>query len=112
MTSEVIASLFGVIVSVVLEMLPWLKDKWTKWKWKPLTLFAGMVALSVGVWALACFAGITLFPKPTDCGINGALKAAGVGVLAFMANQTTFAVVTRHSANATDRNVCTDGEGI
>lgn len=103
MTSEAIAIAVGAIISVLLEVVPGLKKVWTNWQWKPLVLFVGFVSLPVIAWALACFAGINVIPVPVNCGVQGALQAAGVGFAAFLGNQTAFSLVSRETKNAQAR---------
>jgi hypothetical protein len=104
MTEALVATVVGVVVSVALETIPGLKDKWTSWKYKPITMFLLFLLVPVIAWALTCYAGLPLFTT-ADCTWQGAVYAAGIGLLAFLANQTTFAVATRNTENAVMRNL-------
>jgi len=103
MTAELLSVAVGAVVSVALEVVPGLKARWSTWQWKPLTLLGLFLALPLAAWALACFAGIMLIPLPALCGVEGGLRAAGLGFLTFLASQTTFAVATRRTENAVAR---------
>lgn len=103
MTAEVIATIVGMLVSVLLEVIPGLKDKWSTWEWKRLTLLVGFVLVPVVAWALGCFANITFVQNSFSCDVQGALTAAGLGFLAFVGNQGAFGFATRELPNAQDR---------
>jgi hypothetical protein len=98
-----IAVIVGALVSVGLEVIPGVKEKWNDWKYKALVLFGLFEAVPLVLWALACFAGISFYPMDS-CGAEGALRAAVAGFVGFMATQTTYAVGTRNTTNAKVRN--------
>ena len=103
MTAELIATIVGMIVSVALEVIPGIKDKWNVWKWKRLTLLVGFVAVPVIVWALGCFADISFIQQNFTCDVQGGLMAAGLGFLAFVGNQGAFGYAVRNFSNAQSR---------
>jgi hypothetical protein len=101
MSEEQVAVIIGMIVSVLLEVVPGLKKVWSTWRWKPLSLFVGFLAVSVVAWALSCFAGMPLYdPK---CGLGGVLVALATGFVAFLANQGSWYLATRRLPNARSR---------
>jgi len=102
MTASIIAGIVGAIVSVLLEVVPGLKERWSEWEWKPLTLFGLFEAVPLVAWALTCFAGMAIYDVP-DCTWQGALAVMSVGFVAFMASQTTFTLATRKTENARAR---------
>lgn len=104
MTQELVATVIGIVVSVMLEVIPGLKDKWSTWQWKRLTLLVGFVLLPVAVWALGCFAGINFVEQNFPCDVQGGLMAAGLGFLAFVGNQGAFGFAVRELPNAERRN--------
>ncbi len=103
MTAEVIATIVGMLVSVLLEVVPGLKDKWSTWKWKRLTLLIGFILVPVVVWALGCYANITFVQNGFTCDVQGGLTAVGLGFLAFVGNQGAFGLATRELPNAQKR---------
>lgn len=104
MTEALVATVVGIVVSVALETIPGLREKWTGWRFKPITMFLLFLIVPLVAWALTCYAGLPLFTS-VDCSWQGALHAAAVGLLAFLANQTTYAVATRNTVNAVERNL-------
>ena len=82
--------------------MPGLKDKWSEWK--PLTLFVDFLVVPTIVWALFCLGGIELGIE-VACGVQGALQGLWLGFVAFLGNQTGYAVAVRTTLNAVRRQV-------
>lgn len=103
--AALIVTIVGAIVSLLLEIIPGLKDKWSAWKWKPLMLFLGFLLVPAAIFVGKCSLGMDIALPPTvTCTLTGLLYALGYGFLAFMGNQTTFSLVTRKFYNARVRN--------
>ena len=105
MTQETIALVVGGIVSVALEIIPGLRDFWSKWEWRRVSLLGLFLAVPIVAWSLVCTAGLSL-PGTYTCTTQGAFDAAILGLVAFAGSQTTYLVITRQSANARLRHVC------
>lgn len=103
MTQETIALVVGGIVSVALEIVPGLRDLWSKWKWRRVSLLGLFLAVPLGAWVLVCAAGLVL-PGAYDCTTQGVFDAAILGLVAFTGSQTAYLVVTRQSANTRARH--------
>lgn len=103
MTAELITVVVGAIISIVLEVIPGVKDVWGTWKWKPLTLLVISIGVGLGMWALVCLAGLDL-SMLLDCTKQGIASALYFAFLSFLSNQTTYAVASRKTPNALARN--------
>ena len=102
MIGELIVVLVEALVSLGLEVVPRLKDKWTEWKCKPLTLFVGFLVVPLAAWALFCLGGIELGVE-VFCGVQGALQGLWLEFVAFLGNQAGHAVVVDKTPNAMSR---------
>lgn len=102
MSRELIALLVGIAVSWALEVVPYLKDYWSEWEYKPLTLWGLFEIIPVGAWALTCFAGFDWFQAPV-CTLQGGVDAFLLGMWAFMSSQTNFTLAARKTENAVSR---------
>jgi len=102
MTNQIIVVLVGALVSLALEIVPGLKDVWSDWQWKPLTLFVGFLLIPVIVWALVCYGGINVGLDVT-CGVQGLLQGLWLGFIAFLGNQAGYSVGASKTANAQAR---------
>ena len=94
MTAELITAVVGAIISVLLEVVPGLKDVWGTLRWKPLIMLGISVLVGAGMWALVCLAGIDI-GTVVDCSKQGVVGALYFGLISFMANQATYAVGAR-----------------
>ena len=103
MTQEMIALVVGGIVSIVLEVIPGLKDVWSKWEWRRVTLLGLFLAVPLGALALVCLAEVSL-PGTYICTTQGVFDAAILGLMAFAGSQTMYLMVARQSANAMARH--------
>ena len=102
MTQQVIAMIVGAIVSVLVEVVPGLKDTWSKWEWRRMTLLGLSLAVPLGVWGLVCYAGVVL-PFEVGCGGQGAFDAIILGFISFLSGQTTYLVKVRQLPNVVMR---------
>lgn len=97
-----IAVIVGALVSVGLEVIPGVKEKWSAWEYKALVLFGLFEIVPVALWVAFCFGGLGLYEM--ECGTDGLVRALIAGFVGFMATQTTYAVGTRNTTNAKVRN--------
>ena len=102
MSTELLVVLVGALVSLALEIIPGLKDVWSAWAWKPLTLFVGFLIVPALVWALVCYGGIDIGLEVV-CGVQGLLQGLWLGFVAFLGNQAGYTVGVRNTANALAR---------
>lgn len=94
-------SIVNALVSVLLEVVPGLKDKWNDLEYKPAILLGFAVVVPLVLWALNCYAGMAFVE--VDCAWQGAFKMFVAGVVAFLANQSTFSLKSRDLPNAVAR---------
>lgn len=105
MTTGLIAMVVGGLVSLALEVIPGLKDKWANWEWKPLSLLVGFLGVPVAIVALVCSFGITLPEISLDC-VNLSqtyVNAILLGFISFLGNQGTFYTATHRLPNVRAR---------
>ena len=111
MTTEVITFIWSIVnalVSVLLEVVPTLKEKWSEMKYKPLILLGFAVVVPVALWALSCYAGMAFVE--VECSWQGAFQMLVAGFVAFLVNQTTFSTQTRKLPNVVARVNGCNGE--
>ena len=89
MNAGLISTIVGMIVSVLLETIPGLKEVWVNWKWKRVVLLAGFVLVPIATWLLICPAGLDV-GVVADCTTQGLLEWAVIGLMAFTGSQTTY----------------------
>jgi len=100
MTPELIAGLVGVLLSLVLEYVPWIADKYNQLSDKYQRLVPVGLGLVVvyGAFGLGCVSLIVVYWPCTGLGAWDALQS----FLAFyLANQTTYAVFLKKDNPAT-----------
>lgn len=102
MTQQIVAMIVGAVVSILLEVVPGLKEAWGKWEWRRLTLLGLSLAVPLGAWGLVCLAGVTL-PFEVTCGGQGAFDAALLGIISFLSSQTTYLVKAQSLPNVVAR---------
>jgi len=102
MTAETVAMIVGAIVSILLEVVPRLKDVWNGWEWRRLTLLGLSLGVPLAIWALVCYANVAL-PFKVTCGGQGAFDAGVLGFITFLSSQTTYLVKARALPNAVAR---------
>jgi len=106
MTTEVITFICAIVnalVSVMLEVVPNLKDKWSGLKYKPLILLGFALVVPVALWALSCYGGLAFID--VVCSWQGAFQMFVAGFVAFLVNQTAFSTSTRKLPNVQARVV-------
>ena len=106
MTTEVITFIWSVVnalVSVMLEVVPGLKDKWSGLKYKPLVLLGFALVVPVALWALSCYGGLAFID--VVCSWQGAFQMFVAGFVAFLVNQTAFSTSVRKLPNVQARVV-------
>ena len=97
---EVVA---GFLMSLALEYIPGIKTVWSKASYHALILLGFFELVTLGWWALACWAGVGLPATPFACGLAGVGPAFIAGVVGFAGTQVGWLTVSRKSANAQDR---------
>lgn len=102
MTAEIVAMIVGAIVSILLEVVPKLKDAWSGWEWRRMTLLGLSLVVPLGAWGLVCYAGVAL-PFEVACGGQGAFDAALLGIISFLSSQTTYLMSARKLPNVVAR---------
>lgn len=95
---QLVAGVLGVGLSIALETIPGLKQKWSDWEWKSLSILLGSVVISEAAYLLFP----ELYPEVQDIWY-GVLQALGVGVAVWWYASGTYAVATRRLPNARDR---------
>jgi hypothetical protein len=94
MSGVMVATILGVIVSIVLEAVPGLADWWSNWAWKRVAWLAGSFVVSFSLVGLA-YAGAPVGFEPPDTFIwDGLFLAIGSGVAAYVGGQVSYAVVS------------------
>jgi len=104
MSNELATSIWAIVnalVSVILEVVPGLKNKWSNLQYKPLILLAFALVVPVVLWVLHCYAYIQFLE--IECTWQGLFNMLIAGFTAFLVNQTAFAVATRELPNAKER---------
>jgi len=104
MTQALIATIVGVVVSFLVEVIPGFKLWWSEFAWKRLALLGLFLVVPEVWWALACYTKIGVPGTGLDCDVNGAIMALVVGFIGFMSSQGTFKIATSSLVNAQLRN--------
>jgi len=96
LTAEIIAAVMAGIISLALEVVPGLAEKWQTVgdTWKRLVFLVGCLLIPLALVGLGC-AGITLGVKPPVCGKDGVVMAIRLGFVAYFASQVTYTVVSK-----------------
>lgn len=97
-----LAVIVGFAISVLLEIIPGLKEEWKTWRWKPLTLLVGFIVAAVALQALTC-GGFRVPIVAETCDWRGYLVAAAAGLWAFAGSQGGYITVSRKLPNALAR---------
>lgn len=96
MTGEVVYAALAFVLSLALDIIPGLKDKWKALP-KGTKEFGWLIAslgVPMGLWALACYAGVKLFFE-YQCDVNGFVVVMKVGLVAYGLSQGTHKVVKK-----------------
>lgn len=87
MTGNFVATAFGFIVGIVMQLVPGLSEKWEAWPWRKVVELAGSFAIAFGAMALVCYAsaplGFECVPLNTWAGIWYCIQAGLAGFGAF-----------------------------
>ena len=104
MTQALVQAVVSLIISLALEIVPWLKDQWNAWQWKTGALVALSGVVAAIWWALSCYT--TLTPDTgLVCNVEGAVKALVIGILSgYGGSQLTWHVAAKRTPNALKRN--------
>ena len=94
LTAEIIAAVMAGIISLMLEVVPGLAEKWQTVgdTWKRLVFLVGCLLIPLALVGLGC-AGITLGVKPPVCGKDGVVMAIRLGFVAYFASQAVYTVI-------------------
>lgn len=102
MTQRIVAMIVGAIVSILLEVVPKLKDVWSGWEWRRMTLLGLSLGVPLALWGLVCYALVAL-PFEVACGGQGAFDAVMLGIISFLSSQTTYLMKSRQLPNVLAR---------
>lgn len=93
MSAEQLASIAGIVLSLVLAYVPWLSNWYNaQTKQVKVAVMGGLlIAVALGVFGLGCWNVLVLVP----CTLQGALQLLSVLISALMANQATFLFAVR-----------------
>jgi len=96
LSAEIIAAVMAGIISLALEVVPGLAQKWQTVgdTWKRLVFLVGCLLIPLALVGLGC-AGITLGVKPPACGKDGVVMAIRLGFVAYFASQVTYTVISK-----------------
>lgn len=101
---EAIASAAGLATSLLLETVPYVRDRWANNQFKVLTLLLIHVGSAVAIWALSCYVKIE-FPFYIPCGYQGLAEVGWIGAVAFGSSQLTYQAVTKRLPQVTRRKI-------
>ena len=98
MTVETVVGIASVILAVVFQYVPWLKDKYGDLadNYQKLIMLGLLVLVVAGAYGLSCFKLGDYF----TCDNEGMLKAAKLLLAAIMANQSVFKILPDPTARA------------
>jgi len=96
LSAEIITAVMAGIISLALEVVPGLAQKWQTFgdTWKRLVFLVGCLLIPLALVGLGC-AGITLGVKPPACGKDGVVMAIRLGFVAYFASQVTYTVISK-----------------
>lgn len=100
MSPELIAALAGAILSLVLELFPFLQALWDKvnYEYKPLIMFVLCLATPFALAGLACADVANVYGATCPTVTREWYELATLGFLAFLANQATFKYVSKSNS--------------
>ena len=101
---EAIASAAGLATSLLLETIPYVRERWAGNRFKVLTLLAIHIGSAVAIWALHCHADI-LFKFYVPCGYQGLAELGWTGAVAFGSSQLTYQIITKRLPQVTRRKI-------
>ena len=103
-SQAVLVAVVGYILSVALEIVPWLKEHWTDWPYKAVSLLGLFIIVGVGWWAIQCWTALPVPALDVPCGWEGAVTMVTYALLAWAGSQTGFSTAARYTDNAQERN--------
>lgn len=94
LTAEIIAAVLAGIMSLALEVVPGLAERWqtVSATWKRLIFLVGCLVIPLALVGLGCL-GLSLGVKAPACGKDGVVMAIRLGFVAYFASQATYAVI-------------------
>jgi len=94
LTAGIIAAVMAGIISLALEVVPGLAEKWQTVgdTWKRLVFLVGCLLIPLALVGLGC-AGISLGARAPGCDKAGVVMAIRLGFVAYVASQLTYVVV-------------------
>jgi len=94
LTAEVVAAVVTAVISILLEVVPGLADKWGNIDstYKRLAWLIGCLVVPLAILGAGCL-GLDLGVVSPACDKQGAVEAFRVGFAAYFTGQVTFAVV-------------------
>jgi len=97
MTGEAIFAALSFVLSLAFDLMPGLKDKWEALPEdkKDLGWLVASLGVPIGLWALACYAGVELFGFTYQCDTNGFVLILEVGLVAYGLAQGTHKIAKR-----------------
>lgn len=101
---EAIASAAGLLTSLLLETVPYVRDRWSRNRFKVLTLLLIYIGSALAIWFLHCVLALS-FPFIVPCGYQGVAELGWAGFVAFGSSQLTYQVVTKHLPRVKARRV-------
>lgn len=109
MTEGIVASAVGVIISILLETVPYIRRRWNEHQFKAILLLALHVGTPITVWLLHCALDLP-FPFPITCTSDGLIRLGWLGTTAFASNQATYLTISHRLPNAQARHLDLDEE--
>lgn len=96
MTAEYVVAAVAVVVSLLLEVVPGLAEKWNTLDetYKRLAWLGGCLAIPLAIMGAGC-AGLDLGVIAPSCDTQGVVAALKVGFAAYFASQVTYSVVSK-----------------
>jgi hypothetical protein len=104
MTEGIIAGAVGVLVSILLETVPYVRENWSRRQFKAVILLALHVGTPVIIWLLHCYLDLP-FPFPITCTYDGLIQLGWLGTTAFASNQATYLAVSKNLPNVKARHL-------
>jgi hypothetical protein len=101
--NQVIGFVIGILTSAALELIPGVREAWSRATFKRLILLVIHAIAPLVVWSLPCYIRIP-FPFTVQCDLSGIYDVVGVSFYALIGNQATYSFATSRLPNARLRN--------
>ena len=97
MSVEMLSGIAAVVLSLIFSYVPGSESKWAQLEgvYKRLWMLAGLLAITLAVFALACSGFAGQFGLEATCDQAGLIELVKVFGLAAMANQTAYALTPK-----------------